>query len=66
MNSTKYYYRDRAAYMRSVAQNAPTPQLRTACFRAATGYEALAEKAANDPGQDEGWKWGAPSALLQR
>ena len=62
MNSTKYYFRDRAAYMRSVAQNAPTPQLRTACFRAATGYDALAEKAEKDVAQDDGWKWSSPSA----
>lgn len=40
------YYRDRAAYMRSVAEDKMvTPQLRTACMQAAADYEALAEKA---------------------
>ena len=45
MDKTKYYFLDRAAYMRGLAQEAETPQLRNSCLKAATEYEALAEKA---------------------
>ena len=45
LHSAKYY-RDRAAYMRGVAEEKLiTPQLRKACLQAAADYEALAEKA---------------------
>jgi hypothetical protein len=45
LHSAKYY-RDRAAYMRNVAEDKMiTPQLRTAFLQAAADYEALAEKA---------------------
>lgn len=45
MNETKYYYLDRAAYLRGLAQDAQTPQLRRSCLKAAADYDALAEKA---------------------
>lgn len=45
MEKTKYYFLDRAAYMRGLAQEAETPQLRTSCLKAAVEYEALAAKA---------------------
>jgi hypothetical protein len=45
LHSAKYY-RDRAAYMRSMAKDKMiTPRLRTAFLQAAADYEALAEKA---------------------
>lgn len=45
MNETKYHYLDRAAYLRGLAQDAQTPQLRKSCLKAAADYDALAEKA---------------------
>ena len=45
MNETKYYYLDRAAYLRGLAENAQTPQLRKSCLKAAADYDALAAKA---------------------
>jgi len=45
VEKTKYYFLDRAAYMRGLAQEAETPQLRSSCLKAAAEYEALAEKA---------------------
>jgi hypothetical protein len=48
VNETKYYYLDRAAYLRGLAQDAQTPQLRQSCLRAAADYDALAEKAEKD------------------
>lgn len=45
LHSAKYY-RDRAAYMRAIAEDKSiTPKLRKACLQAATDYEALAQKA---------------------
>jgi len=46
---TKYYFLDRAAYMRGLAQEAGTPQLRNSCLKAAAEYESLAEKAGSVP-----------------
>lgn len=45
MKETKYYYLDRAAYLRGLAKDAETPQLRNSCLRAAADCDALAEKA---------------------
>jgi hypothetical protein len=45
VNETKYYYLDRAAYLRGLAQDAQTAQLRRSCLKAAADYDALAEKA---------------------
>jgi hypothetical protein len=45
VNETKYYYLDRAAYLRGLAQDAQTPQLRRSCLKAAADYDAMAEKA---------------------
>ena len=46
------YYRDRAAYMRDMADDQLiTPQLRKACLQAADDYEALAEKAEAEEGR---------------
>jgi len=45
VNETKYYYLDRAAYLRGLAKDAQTPQLRKSCLKAAADYDALAEKA---------------------
>ena len=45
LHSAKYY-RDRAAYMRDIAEDKSiTPQLRKACLQAAADYDALAGKA---------------------
>ena len=48
MNEAKYYYLDRAAYLRGLAQDAQSPQLRMSCLKAAADYDALAEKAQKD------------------
>ena len=53
MNGTKYFFQDRAALMRSAAESAETPQFHTARLRAATGYDALAEKAEREKTRDE-------------
>ena len=53
LNSTKYFFQDRAALMRSAAESADTPQLHTARLRAAAGYDALAEKAEREKTRDE-------------
>lgn len=45
MNETKYYYLDRAAYLRGLADDAETPQLRKSCLKAAADYDALAQQA---------------------
>lgn len=45
MNETKYYYLDRAALLRGLAEEAQTPQLRKSCLKAAADYDDLAEKA---------------------
>jgi hypothetical protein len=48
VNEAKYYYLDRAAYLRGLAQDAQSPQLRMSCLKAAADYDALAEKAQKD------------------
>lgn len=48
MNEAKYYYLDRAAYLRGLAQDAQSPQLRMSCLKAAADYDALAQKAQTD------------------
>jgi len=53
LNGTKYFFQDRAALMRSAAESAETPQFHTARLRAATGYDALAEKAEREKTRDE-------------
>jgi hypothetical protein len=51
LHSAKYY-RDRAAYMRNIAEDKSiTPQLRKACLQAAADYDALAEKAEAEKAQ---------------
>ena len=50
------FLQDRAALMRSAAENAETPQLHTARLRAAAGYDALAEKAEREKTPDENRK----------
>jgi hypothetical protein len=51
VNETKYYYLDRAAYLRGLARDAQTPQLRRSCLKAAADYDALAEKAETESHQ---------------
>ena len=53
MNETKYYFRDRAAYLRGLAQEADTPQLRKSCLKAAADYDELAEKADKENIRDQ-------------
>jgi hypothetical protein len=45
VNETKYYYLDRAAYLRGLAEEAQNPELRKSCLKAAADYDALAERA---------------------
>lgn len=63
MNSTKYYFQDRAALLRSAAESAETPQRHTACLRAAAGYDALAEKAEQENAMPAGARSPQPSQL---
>lgn len=51
MNETKYYFLDRAAYLRGVAQQSLDPQVRKPCLKAAADYEALAAKAEREEKQ---------------
>jgi hypothetical protein len=52
LHSAKYY-RDRAAYMRAIAEDKSiTLKLRKACLQAAADYEALAEKAEKEKAED--------------
>jgi len=48
----KRYYRERAAYMRRLAQVALTESLRKGCQRAAEEYERLAEQVDEDDATD--------------
>jgi len=45
VNEESYYFRDRAAFLRGVAQQSLEPQVRKPCLKAAADYDALAEKA---------------------
>jgi hypothetical protein len=42
------YYRDRAAYLRTVAKTAGTEKLRESCLEAARQFDGLAELAAEE------------------
>jgi hypothetical protein len=54
VNETKYYYLDRAAYLRGLAKDAQTPQLRKSCLKAAADYDELAEKAEKESAREQG------------
>ncbi|HEX4636916.1 MAG TPA: hypothetical protein VH189_12085 [Rhizomicrobium sp.] len=58
VNETKYCYLDRAAYLRGLAGEAQSPQLRKSCLKAAADYDALAEKAEKEsPGVGARGNW---------
>jgi len=44
VNEEKYYFRDRAAYLRRLAQDSLEPQVRKPFLKAAADQDALAEK----------------------
>jgi hypothetical protein len=47
----KRYYQERAAYMRQLAQDALTDNLRKSCLRTAEEYERLAERVNEQSGK---------------
>jgi hypothetical protein len=53
VNEESYYFRDRAAFLRGVAQQSLEPQVRKPCLKAAADYDALAEKAEREDAKRE-------------
>ena len=53
MNEESYYFRDRAALLRGIAQQSLEPQFRKPCLKAAADYDALAEKAEKEEARRE-------------
>ena len=52
LNEEKYYFLDRAAFLRGVAQQSLDPQSRQPCLKAAARYDALAEKVEKEKGEE--------------
>jgi hypothetical protein len=48
LNEGKYYFRDRAAYLRRLAQDSLEPQVRKPFLKAAADQDAIAERMARD------------------
>ena len=51
MNAEKYYARDRAAYLRRLAQDPLEPQVRRPYLKAAAEQDAIAERLAREKGE---------------